>query len=179
MGRVSHPQQPWEQPAQPWGQQPPPYPPQQAWGQQPPPRPGGGAALLVLGLVTAALGLAGTVLPSIRYPDDVGYYGPLVQNLGGDVRFLAAGLVSLAAVVLLVVGALVQRGRPAVGTGLLLVGGGMVALSGLEQLFSILQAVVSNEFGTGPAVGGVLLALAGCTATAVVVLGLVRLSRLR
>ncbi len=150
---MSHPpQQPWDQPAQPWGQQPPPYPPQQAWGHQPPARPGGGAALLVLGLVTAVLGLAGAVLPSYHYAQDVGWSSPLAQHFGDSTQFLAAGLA--------------------------LVGAGMVGQAGLAMLFNALQVAVTGD-AVSLAVGGVLLALAGCTAVAVVVLGLVRLARLR
>jgi len=178
MGRVSHPpQQPWGQPAQPWGQQPPPYPAQQAWGG-PPARPGGGAPLLVLGLATAVLGLAGAVLPSYYYAQDVGWSSPLAQHFGDTTQFLAAGLALLAGIVLLVVGSLVQRTRVPVGTGLALVGAGMVGQAGLAMLLNVLQVAVAAD-PTTPAVGGVLLALAGCGAVAVVVLGLTRLSRAR
>lgn len=176
---MSHPpQQPWDQPAQPWGQQPPPYPPQQAWGHQPPARPGGGAALLVLGLVTAVLGLAGAVLPSYHYAQDVGWSSPLAQHFGDSTQFLAAGLALLAGIALLLAGSLVQRTRVPVGTGLALVGAGMLGQAGLAMLFNALQVAVTGD-AVSLAVGGVLLALAGCTAVAVVVLGLVRLARLR
>lgn len=161
-------------PQQPWGQQPPP------WG--PPagrPSPGRGSTpLLVLGLVTAVLGLGGTVLPAQTFPGNNGSYGLLLQDLGGEVRFLAAGLVPLVGVALLVVGALLQRSRAA-GTGLLLVGAGVIALEGLQLLFALVQSSVGPESSTSVAIGGVLLGLAGCTAVAVVAVGLVRLSRTR
>ncbi|GHE09383.1 hypothetical protein [Klenkia taihuensis] len=182
---MSHPPQPWDQPAQPWGQpaqprgqQPPPYPPQQAWGQRAPARPGGGTALLVLGLLTAVLGLAGAVLPSYSYPQDVGWSSPLAQRFGDSTQFLAAGLVLLTGLVLVAVGSLVQRGRALVGTGLALVGAGMVGQVGIAVLVNALQVAVTSD-PTSLAVGGVLLALAGCAAVATVVVGLVRLARLR
>ena len=182
---MSDPQQSWNRPGQqPWGQQPPPpaWSPQQGppgWGPAPAAGPTGSTPLLVLGLVTAVLGLLGTVLPSVDYPNGIGYYGPLLQSFGDGVQFLAGGLVLLAAVGLLVAGALVQRRRSGLGTGLLLVGGGMVAEAGVSQLFALLQAAVATSLDASPAVGGILLSLAGCTAVAVVVVGLVRVARLR
>ncbi|SCX43154.1 hypothetical protein SAMN03159343_1181 [Klenkia marina] len=135
--------------------------------------------MLVLGLVTAVLLALGTVLPSVTLPDDNGSYGPLLQELGDSTYFLAGGLALLVAAGLLVAGALVQRSRARVGTGLLLVGGGMAAEVGLGQMVGRLQVLVDG-FGaaTSTAVGGVLLMLAGASAVALVVVGLVRLSRL-
>lgn len=180
---MSHPpQQPWDQSAPPWGQQQPSSPqPYGAWGQQPHPQAArsSGVPVLVLGLVTAVLGLAGTVLPSVTYPDDIGYFGPLLQSINGQVLFLSGGLVSLVAVGLLVAGSLVQRSRAGLGTGLVVAGAGMVALSGLGQLFALVQAAVSDDLDADPAVGGVLLSLAGCVAVAAIAVGLARLSRLR
>ena len=77
---------PWNQP-QPWNQPPP-------WGHQPagpPPRAdGGGVPLLVLGLVTALLGLLGAFLPNYSYGDGIGTYSPLLQTINGDTFFQAA-----------------------------------------------------------------------------------------
>lgn len=166
-------------PQQPWGPHPPPWgPPQPFPGAGRPSSGRGSTPLLVLGLVTAVLALGGTVLPSERFPGNSGSYGLLLQDLGGEVRFLAAGLVPLIGVVLLVVGALLQRSRAA-GTGLLLVGAGVVTLEGLQLLFALVQSSVGPESSPSLAVGGVLLGLAGCTAIATAVVGLVRLTRPR
>lgn len=166
---------PWNQP-QPWNQPPP-------WGHQPagpPPRAdGGGVPLLVLGLVTALLGLLGAFLPNYSYGDGIGSFSPLLQTINGDTFFQAAGLALLAGVVLLVVGALLQRRRVGVGTGLLLVGAGIVLQAGGGQLLGLLQAAVDPRLSSDIAVGGVLLVLAGATAVATVVVGLLRLARLR
>ncbi|SCX43149.1 hypothetical protein SAMN03159343_1180 [Klenkia marina] len=176
---MNQPQQPWGQ--QPWGQQP----GGQPWGQQPPaswgtptgpPPTPGSTPLLVLGLVTAVLAFAGTVLPLNDY-DGVGTYGLLLQNFGESSRFQATGLVPLAAAVLLAVGAVLQRARRA-GLGLLLVGAGMVGLVGVQLLLQFGQSLVDDR-DASLAVGGVLFLLAGCTAVATVVLGLVQVSRRR
>jgi len=191
---VSDPQQSWNQPGpqQPWGQQPPPpWGPQQqgpyqqaphqqgqpSWGS-PARTSGGSTPLLVLGLVTAVLAAVGAFLPSVVYPDGVGSYGPLFQSAGDYTYFQAPGLLLLVGAALAAAGALVQRARAGVGVGLLLVGAGMVGHLGLSQLVGRLQAALDSQT-TSTAVGGVLLMLAGCTAVAAAVVGLVRLSRLR
>lgn len=175
------PQGPWNQPSQgPWNQ-----PPQPAWGAPPPPtgRTGGtgrgGVPLLVLGSVTALLGLLGAFLPSYDYGDGLGSFSPLLQTINGETLFLASGLLLLVGVGLLVAGSLLQRGRPGVGVGLLLVGAGMVVEHGGGQLFSLLQSLADDRLSSDIDVGGVLLVLAAFTGTAVVVLGLLRLARLR
>lgn len=177
---MNDPQQSWNQPG------PPGWAPQQ-WGPPPGPSPwrppaepaaGGSTLLLVLGLVTASLGLVATFLPTFTYGDD-GSYSPLVQQVAGASFFTAAGLALPVAVVVLVVGALVQRPRARVGTGLLLVGSGMLADVGLVQVFSRIQVSIDRVgSGTTVAVGGVLLMLAAATALATVIVGLVRLVRL-
>jgi len=168
-------QQPWGQPQggpqQPWGQP--------AWGP-PPTSPGSPlqVPLLVLGLVAGVLGLLGSFLPTFSFPGEV-TYSPLSQGFGdGDSQFLAAGLALLAGVALLVAGALLTRPRPALGTGLLVLGAGLVADRGVGQLLTFLQALVTGGNVGTTAVGGVLLMLAGVVAVVVAVLGVLALTRL-
>lgn len=162
-------QPPWGQ--QPWGQQP---GAPQAWGQ-PPRRPPGTVPLLVLGLVTAVLGLLGTVLPTYRYSEGLGSYAPLYQDFNDQTTFQATGLVLFVGVAALLVGALLVRSRTAVGAGLLLLGGGVFVDRGGSQLLAFAQSLVDG--GTGTAVGGVCLVLAALAAGATAVLSLVTLGR--
>ena len=156
-------QQPWGQ--QPWGAQP--------WG--PPPRRPSAVPLLVLGLVTAAFGLLGTVLPTYRYSDGLGSFAPLYQDFNDQTTFQATGLVLFVGVAALLTGALLVRSRRAVGAGLLMLGAGVFVDRGGGQLLAFAQSLVDG--GTGTAVGGVFLVLAALSAGATAVLCLVTLGR--
>lgn len=137
--------------------------PQQPWPEQTarpasPVRPST-VPLLVLGVLTAVLGLLGTVLPTYRYAADIGFYAPLVQVFDGRTTFQAQGLVLVLGLAVLVTGAALVRSRTPLGTGLLLVGAGMFVEQGGAQFLALAQSVTSG--GTGTAAGGVLLVLAG------------------